>query len=473
MRAASLALLRGSPAQRSLARRSACRFLTVWRTELALCGLLAGTLLAASATLQAADEDFHVFTDAPRLFLTKQRLRLLQRERERDSVRWQQFDALVAEGAPMPEAAVAQALYYQVSGNVAAGRKALEWALSPAATDLRQLALVFDWCGKVMTPSQADALAAKIERRIAEPAASDIPHQAARALAAIAIADHSKDQGESILRPIVENSRRGTRSSSIVRDETYAWLELIHALNDNVSVDLRESMPSAFKDLPFDLLMGHYPAPFRGPDNDFLIPVFGGDGEPDPKQAVWSRAAGLAMVALDPNSPEIQYLQGWLMQDRYSMRDPLGVLYEFLWANPYQPGLSYALLPLVFHDASTGHVFARTSWDEDATWIGYFEGHLQVFRDGKLETLRSGVSTRPVRVGDAVLLSAPAPENDGTVRFAAATEVTVVLGLAPRSSYDIEIDDEELGEGETDAGGTLVVALPPETEAGVRIRKRP
>ena len=44
--------------------------------------------------------------------------------------------------------------------------------------------------------------------------------------------------------------------------------------------------------------------------------------------------------------------------------------------------------------------------------------------------------------------------------------------MAARSSYDVEIDDEELAEGETDAGGTLVVTLPPETEAGVRIRKR-
>jgi hypothetical protein len=314
-------------------------------------------------------------------------------------------------------------------------------------------------------------LAAKIEGGIGVPKV-DIAGQSARALAAIAIADHLKDQGESILRPIVENWWRGPKPVNIPREQRYAFLELLHALNDNVSVDLRESVASAFKDLPIDHLMSHYPVPFRGPDNDFLVPVFSGDGEPDPQQAAWSRAAGLAMVALDPNSQEIQYLQGWLMQDRYIMRDPLGSLYEFLWANPYQPGLSYALLPLVFHDAATGHVFARTSWDEDATWIGYFEGHLQVFRDGKLETLRSGASTKPVRVGDVVLLSAPAPATDGTVRFEAATEVTVVLGLSPRSSYDVEIDDQELAEGATDAGGALVVALPPETRAGVRVRSR-
>jgi hypothetical protein len=459
MRAASFALLIWASAQRSLARRSACVFLA--------------TALLGAGIAQAADEDFHVFTDSPRLFLTKQRLRLLQRERQRDSVRWAQFDALVAGGAPMPETPLAQALYYQVSGNAAAGKKAVEWALSAPATDLRILSLVFDWCKSAMSDSQADTLAAKIEREIGAPA-SDVAHQAARALAAIAIADNLKDHGESILRPLVEDWWRGNAvKSPIPREQTYSLLELLHALNDNVSVDLRESAPDAFKDLPIDLLMGHYPAPFRGPDNDFLVPIFAGAGEPDPAQAVWSRAAGLALVALDPNSHEVQYLQGWLIQDRYMMRDPLGCLYEFLWANPYQPGLSYDLLPLVFHDAFTGRVFARTSWDEDATWIGYFDGHLQVFRDGKLETLRPGAATKPVRVGDAVLLSAPAPEADGSLRFMAETEVTVVLGLAPRTNYDLEIDDEELSEGGTDAGGTLVVTLPPETQAGARIRQRP
>jgi len=33
------------------------------------------------------EEDFHVFADAPRLLLNKQRLRLLQRERDRQSMR--------------------------------------------------------------------------------------------------------------------------------------------------------------------------------------------------------------------------------------------------------------------------------------------------------------------------------------------------------------------------------------------------
>src|ERR1019366_10452094 len=102
----------------------------------------------------AQDDDLRVYTDTPRLFLTPARLRLLKRERERKSLRWEQLDLLISGGAPMPEPGFAGALYYQITGDAGAGRRAVEWALAPAYQDLRQLALVFDWCGPVMTPAQ-------------------------------------------------------------------------------------------------------------------------------------------------------------------------------------------------------------------------------------------------------------------------------------------------------------------------------
>ena len=80
-----------------------------------------------------------VFTEHPRLLIRPQRLRLLKRERERTSVRWQQLETLVAGNAPMPEPGFAWALYYQVTGNATFGRKAAEYAFSPSA-DLRQQA---------------------------------------------------------------------------------------------------------------------------------------------------------------------------------------------------------------------------------------------------------------------------------------------------------------------------------------------
>ena len=47
----------------------------------------------------------------PRLFLNARRLKLLPRERERQSLRWNQFHLLMAGKAPMPEPGFAQALY--------------------------------------------------------------------------------------------------------------------------------------------------------------------------------------------------------------------------------------------------------------------------------------------------------------------------------------------------------------------------
>ena len=105
---------------------------------------LAVALCALPASLWAqADEPVAVFTEHPRLLLRPQRLRLLKRERERTSMRWQQFATLVAGSAPMPEPGFALGLYYQISGDAAYGRKAVEFALSPAA-DPRQQAFVFD-----------------------------------------------------------------------------------------------------------------------------------------------------------------------------------------------------------------------------------------------------------------------------------------------------------------------------------------
>lgn len=430
-------------------------------------------LLAASLGLgqDAYDEDFHVFTDAPRLLLTKLRLRLLQRERERQSMRWEQFDSLVAGGAPMPEPGLAWALYYQVAKNRPAGQKAVEWAVDEKHTDARQLALIFDWCGPLMTKPQADRIAAKLEKSLAAGNSGDVAKQNGRALAAIALADRLPDHGEAVLKGIVRDWWRASVVKNIratPREQIYLLYELMHAIRDNLKIDMRESAHEYFTTLPVDHLVGHYPGPLEAPENEYRVPIYVRDGEPDVMDAVFSRAAELAMVSYDPNAAESQYLQGWLMQDRFLMRSALGAPYEFLWANPYQPGLSYFQMPLVFHDAASGHVFARSSWDEDATWIGFFDGHLQLFRGGKIETLRKGASIPAVHIGDAVLMSGRDPE----FKFRADGEALFVLGLTPKAWYDVEIDDEELTETETDSGGTLVVSLPPGLDLGARIRKR-
>ena len=390
-------------------------------------------------------------------------------------MRWQPLEALITGGAAMPEPGFAWALYYRVTGEASWGQKAVEWALADQAKDLRQLALVFDWCGPAMTESQTGRLGTKLERALGAAPAADIRQQSARAFAAIALADRLPDRGASVLEAIVKPWWRGqivpkigSVPPAIARDQIYALFELLHALRDNTGIDLREDSPDYFKALPTDHLVSHYPAAYPAPENEYRIPVYVRDGEPDLTDAALSRAAEMAMVAYDSNASENQFVQGWLMQDRFLMRGGFGLPYEFLWANPYQPGLSYFQMPLVYHDALAGHVFARTSWDDDAAWLGYFDGQLQVFRDGQVQTVKPGAIPEPVHVGDAVILTAREP---GGGRFRADAEAIFILQLAPQARYAVEIDDQELREEETDVGGTLVLTLPEGIAAGIRVKR--
>src|SRR5881398_88503 len=93
--------------------------------------LAVGLACWPAAAQAPADEPVTVSADHPRLSLRPQRLRLLRRERERSSMRWQQFAALVAGNAPLPERGFAQALYFAIAGDDAIGKQAVASALSP------------------------------------------------------------------------------------------------------------------------------------------------------------------------------------------------------------------------------------------------------------------------------------------------------------------------------------------------------
>src|SRR3954451_13823713 len=112
--------------------------------------LLLGAGCLSLVAQDSGDDPVTLSTEHPRLLLRTARLRLLKRERERSSMRWQQFDALERGNSPMAEPGFAYALDYQISGDAAIGRKAVEWALASKA-DLRQTALVFDWCQELLS----------------------------------------------------------------------------------------------------------------------------------------------------------------------------------------------------------------------------------------------------------------------------------------------------------------------------------
>ena len=91
---------------------------------------------------QSTEESLEIYTEHPRLFLRPQRLRLLQRERDRRTTRWQQFETLMAGKAPMPETGFAQALYYQIGGDADAGKQTFVSLLRPERARTQASALV-------------------------------------------------------------------------------------------------------------------------------------------------------------------------------------------------------------------------------------------------------------------------------------------------------------------------------------------
>ena len=420
-----------------------------------------------------------VSAEHPRLFLRPARLRLLRRERERASARWQQFDGYLSADAPMPESAFAYALYYQISGNREAGRKAIAWALGPG-NDLRQLALVFDWCQNLLGDAERRALIARIEQHIQQTAGDEsVPVVRSRTLAAIALFDHSPQIPNRELQRVIRVWWEGKIAPAlnaghlvIARQDAYALWELLHAVRDTTNVDLRESSRKFFKDFPIEHLMSYYPAAFPGDDNDFRIGAMVQSGDPDLKQAALSRAAELAMVAYDTNAEESQYLQGWLMHDHFMLRGAFGAPYEFLWANPYQPGLSFTHVPLIYHSAVSGRLFVRSDWDDTAEWFGYFDGVAQLFREGRRIAINLTNPAQPLSLSSAVIAWGPAAQKL-RVNLDEDQQAVILVGLTPGRMYQVEVDDEELFEEAADSAGILVLNAPHGKEVGIRTRLAP
>ena len=415
------------------------------------------------------DESFKPYTDAPRLLLRPARLRLLTRERERQSIRFQQFSAYITNGAALPEPAFALALATRISGDPAHCNNAYAWVLK--YPEARQRAIVLDWCSAQLTEAQQRKLIQPI------PPISNIASLRDRAFLALAASDLEPALAEATLKQTVQHWRTniapGLRTSTAIpQDQLYPLLELLHVVRDNLEIDLRQGSPQYFIDLPLAQMLGYYPAPYPGPENEFRIAFFSGDGEPDLKLATMLRAAELAVVSLDNNAELSQSLQGWLMQDRYLLRSGLGIPYEFLWANPYQPGLTYHHLANSLHDTRNGRLFIRNNWEEEARFLCYYDGKIQLFEDGKRKMLKVSPNTPSIEMGDATILVG-GHDLIKPIQFelhGAPREAWYVIGLKPNTLFDVEVDDEELDEASTDSGGILSLDFTKATaKTGVRI----
>jgi hypothetical protein len=83
----------------------------------------------------------------------------------------------------------------------------------------------------------------------------------------------------------------------------------------------------------------------------------------------------LRLVANNPNLPNVQFLQSWVLQPDQMLRNGPGVGYEFFWADPYLPGVSYHNMePWIY---TNGHLFARSDWTPRACWVAISSASVQ------------------------------------------------------------------------------------------------
>jgi hypothetical protein len=243
-------------------------------------------------------------------------LRRLERDRDRQTVRWTNFETRVQSVPDSPQRGFELALYYAVTHDVKRGREAIQWALTHPC-DPRQFAWIRAATAGLMSDDERHKLSAPA---CAMPTVDD----------------------RQLTRSLEEGAFTDARA-------LYAACEHLIALRATEQDDPREDSPRFFSELPIEFLLSLRPEQIEHPG--------------------WmTHIAALALVAVDPNLEASQYVQSWAMEERQMIREGPGVAYEFLWADPYLPGVGYQNLDPWILDAS-GRLFARTNWDAASCWI--------------------------------------------------------------------------------------------------------
>jgi hypothetical protein len=420
-----------------------------------------------------------VYTRHPRLWLDNGRGDRLRQEVQRESERWRQLQSLDQNGASFPEEPLWLALQFQAAGAEPAGRRAVEWALSMAASsqgfsnaaNLRLGAVVFDWCYELLSEQHRRELAASLgaaASAIASQNGVDAGSVRSGVLAALAVADDWEGSEQALL-DLIQRRWRGEIQPALLRGEApdraaglMATLEIFHAVRYNLEQDLWRESEAVFRALPRVQMLRYYPRTLEtdtGYSRELAQPSavkLDAQSESTP-----ARIAEMMLVAYENTLEEYQFLQGWIRHDAYVLRDAYGAVYEFIWINPYLPGLSYSTSPPVAYDAVRGRVFARKDWGDEDLWAGYFDGELQIYAEGELMVIEPESQQAPLTFpGAAVVLARPPmsfevelPPPGG----AHETPAIYLVGLREGQTYEVRVNGSRRRPYRAERGGIVVI----------------
>jgi hypothetical protein len=352
--------------------------------------------------------------EPPQLLLTPKRLKRLQRDRERQTARWINFENRVNSVPDSSERGFELALYYAVTRDETHGREAIQWALGHKCAT-RQVALILDWCAALISDAERQKLitpdcTAGIAGRVAqlEPVRDALFMRIVR----------GEETGH------LATGKELERSGLTDPRELYAACEYIEAVRQTQHLDLRQDDAAFFKLLPAEFLLSMKPAELAHP----------------PWQA---SAAALALVSLDPNLEGSQFLQGWAIEDRQMIREGPGVAYELLWGDPYLPGVSYQNLDPWSYDPS-GRLLARTDWSIHACWINISAGGIEE------ANCPAGWREHPQTFGHMTLIPMAQPCTE--VPHVQGREAAIIWRLPPHQTISYIFREKQVS-SQADAAG--------------------
>jgi hypothetical protein len=268
----------------------------------------------------------------PKLLLNAKLLRRLKRDRERQTPRWLNFENRVKSSPQSTERGFELALYFAITGDETMGKAATAWQAAHPC-EFRQAALIADWVGSPV-PAATSECPGK-NRSVLQKLRDD-------AFLAVAKGDRPEPSEQFIPQATSIDFRDGA--------PLYAAIEYLDAIRSATREDLRERDVSYFADLPQLFLLSLTPKQLANPG--------------------WQmHSAALALVTLDPNLEGSQFLQSWAVDNSQTIQDGPGVGYEFLWADPYLPGVSYRNMEPALYQEKQSRLIARNSWDADACRI--------------------------------------------------------------------------------------------------------
>jgi len=287
---------------------------------------------------------------SPQILLTPQRLRRLKLDRQRQTMRWVNFENRVKTVPDSTERGFELALYYAITTDEARGRAAIAWAKDHRC-DRRQVALVLDWTNELLSEDERRTLSD-------ESCAAGLDSSPATYRDVL----FSKVARNEDLEDFVAETRRLLPEWIEVRklsdaNDLYAACEILSVVRHTEGIDLRQGAKDVFKQLPAEFLLRLKPREMEHPG--------------------WmAHSAALALVDLDPNLESSQYLQGWALEDNQTVREGPGVAYELLWADPYLPGVSYRNMDPWMYQPGREFV-ARADWNTDTCWIDISQAGVQ------------------------------------------------------------------------------------------------